>query len=412
MRDRERVVITGLGIVAATGIGIEPFWKHLLNGTSPIRRITLCDVTGLDSQIAGEVPDFDPRRFVHPPGSARHMTRTTQLAVAAARLAVSDARLAKEDLRRDPPIRVVIGVSMGGFDFIEREIRRIAARGLTAMLPSVIGCVNVHPGATIIQQLGLTAELMTVSNSCVGGMDAIMDCAEALRSGTSTIGLAGAVDAPIVSCLMSGFCAARMLTTRNARPELASRPFDAMRDRGVLAEGAAIVVMETLSRARARGAKIYAEILGAGSASDGSEPPLAGLNVSMRRALAESGLLPSDIDFISAHGPSDQDIDRWEVGQIRDVFGADANRVAVSSIKGVTGNPLSAGGPMQIVAAALSFQTGWLPPIANYEYPDPDCDLPFVAGGPRRAEARRILVNAHGMGGVNAALVMAAPPAP
>ncbi len=409
---RERVVITGLGIVADTGIGIEPFWTHLLNGTSPIRHITLCDVTGLDSQIAGEVHGFDPRRFIQPPGAARHMTRTTQLAVAAARLAVADARLASHDLQRAHPIRVVIGVSMGGFDFIEREIRRIAARGLTAMLPSVIGCVNVHPGATIIQQLGLTAELMTVSNSCVGGMDAIIECAEALRTGTSVIGLAGGVDAPIVSCLMSGFCAARMLSTHNARPEKASRPFDAMRDRGVLAEGAAMVAMETLAHARARGANIYAEVLGAGSASDGSEPPLSGLNVSMRRALAESGLLPSDIDVISAHGPSDQDIDRWEVQHIRDVFGADADRVAVTSIKGVTGNPLSAGGPMQVVATALTLHSGWLPPIANYEHPDPDCDLLFISGAPRRAAVRRVLVNAHGMGGVNAALVMAAPPGP
>jgi len=200
-----------------------------------------------------------------------------------------------------------------------------------------------------------------------------------------------------------------MLSVNNAKPERASRPFDAFRDRGVLAEGSAIVVMETLRCARARGARIYAEVLGAGSASDVPARPLSGLGISMRRALTESGLLASDIDFISAHGPSDQDIDRWEVEHIREVFGSAADRLSVTSIKGVTGNPLSAGGPMQVVAGALSFERGWLPPIANYECPDPTCNLPFIVGPPRRAAVRHMLINAHGMGNVNAALVLAAP---
>jgi 3-oxoacyl-[acyl-carrier-protein] synthase II len=405
-----RVVVTGLGVLAANGIGKEAFWDSLLAGRSGIGPVTLCDVAGLESRIAGEVHGFDPRAFIHGRHHPRHITRTAQLAIAASILAVRDARLDADCVDRDVPVAVYMGVSMGGFDFIEREVRRIAARGLPSMHPSVVGCVNVMPGSLVVEHLGLPARLATMSNSCVGGIDAIAAaCAEVQRGG-SDVALAGATDAPVVSCLMAGFSAAKMLSTANEAPEKASRPFDALRDRGVLAEGSAVVVVESLDHALRRGATCYAEFVSAFSSMDGEEGGASGLESTMAGAMNAAGLLPSDVDYVCAHGPSDREIDRVETEMIRRVLGRHADRIPVNSIKGCTGNPLSAGGPMQVVAASLALRKGWIFPTANYEFPDPRCDLDYVPGTARRLACTHAMINAHGMGGVNTSFILRSAP--
>jgi len=406
-----RVVVTGLGVLAANGIGKDAFWESLLAGRSGIGPVTLCDVTGLDSQIAGEVKAFNPRDFLRGALNPRHITRTAQLAIAASGLAARDAGLGPDSIDRDVPVAVFMGVSMGGFDFIEREIRRIAAKGLPSMLPSVVGCVNVMPGSLVVESLGLPAKLATMSNSCVGGIDAIAAACTEVRRGGADVALAGATDAPVVSCLMAGFSAARMLSTRNEVPSQASRPFDALRDRGVLAEGSAVVVVESLDHALHRGATCYAEFVSSFSEMDGDEGPASGLGATMAGSLSAAGLLPSDIDYVCAHGPSDQQIDRVETAMIRRVFGRHAYRIPVTSIKACTGNPLSAGGPMQVVAASQTLRTGWILPTANYEHADPHCDLDYAPGKPRRLDCRHVMINAHGMGGVNTSLILRNPPA-
>ncbi len=401
-----RPVISGLGILAANGTGKEAFWRSLLEGRSGVGPITLCEAGGLSSRVAGEVKDFDPDRYLDGRVRAKRITRTVQLGVAASRLALEDAGLSRADLLRAPPLAIELGVSMSGFDFIEREIRRIAQRGITHMHPSVVGCIAIAAAATVADVLAVPTRISTLSNSCVGGLDALASAAGRVRAGEVDIALAGATDAPVVTCLASGFCAAGMLSTWQGEPHRASRPFDLHHERGVLAEGSAVAVVETYAHARARGAVPYAEILGYGSASDPDPEAGSGLRNSMRLALADAALVGGDLSHIAAHGPSDVEVDRAEVAAIKKVLGRGAYRIPVSSIKGATGNPLAAGAVMQVVAACLAFREGCLPPTVNLETPDPLCDLDFVTGAPRRAEPGRILVNSHGSGRVNSSMVL------
>lgn len=406
MSDKRKVVVTGVGVLAANGIGKDAFWRTLAAGQSGIGRVTLCDAQGLASQIAGEVRDFVPDRFLAPRFKSRHVSRTAQLALSAARLALDDAELDVGRMARSAPVVVSLGISMGGFDFIETEIRRIVEHGLTHMRPSVIGCIHVASVSLIADFLGVPGRISTFSNSCVGGLDAIADVARQIREGDADVGLAGASDAPVVTCLMSGFCAARMLSTRNDHPERASRPFDLHRDRGVLAEGSAVVVLESLGHALARGAAPYMEICAGADAVDAPCRDASGLAEAARQALAHAGMAPADIVGIFAHGPSDIDTDRAECRCIEEVWGRRARSVPVTSIKGCTGNPLAAAGAMQVAAAALSFRNATLPPTANYEVPDPACALDIVAGRGRRFAPGPVVIQAHGMGHVNAAMVV------
>lgn len=406
MIDKRRVVVTGVGVLAANGVGKDDFWSSLIEGKSGIRRATLCDVTGLDSRIAGEVPGFDPERFLAPCFKPRHVSRTAQLALAAMRLAVDDAALGFPAMARSGPVLISLGISMGGLDIAEREIRRMAAKGLAATRPSGVGSIHVASASLIAEFIGIPARINTISNSCVGGLDAIMDAARQVREGAADVALAGAADASVVSSLMSGLCAARMLSTRNDQPERASRPFDLHRDRGVLAEGSAVLVLETLDGALARGAMPYMEVIAGADAVDAPARVMSGLEICIREALAHAGLSTGDIGYIQAHGPSDRDLDRAECACIRSVWGRHAMEIPVTSIKGCTGNALAAAGAMQMAAAALAFRHRAIPPTANHEVTDPACALDIVATRARACRPRHALIHAHGIGHVNAAAVV------
>ncbi len=406
MIGKNRVVITGLGVLAANGIGKDAFWNSLLAGESGIGPITLCNVDNLSSTIAGEVKNFDVNSFLPTKVKAKRLSRNTQLVAAASFLALQDAQIDHTQLELTAPLALSLGISMPGFDFIETEIRRIVKKGNQFMLPTVIGCIHIASASVVADLIGLPCTINVLSNSCVGGVDAIAKTFFDLRDGRADIALAGGSDAPIETSLVSGFCAARMLCTENDAPEKVSRPFDLKRTLGVLAEGSCIVVLETLDHALDRGAKPYAEVVGYGTATDPTAEAGSGLEVSMRQALDNAALESHRINHISAHAPSDLNIDRMETHAIKHVFGDHAYKIPVNSIKGATGNPLAAGGAMQIASASLEIENQCVHPTINYSKEDPDCDLDYVPGSARHVSVEHALVNSHGIGRVNSSLIL------
>ncbi len=398
---RNRVVITGIGILAPNGIGLEEFWDSILTGRSGIGPITLFDASKLESRIAGEVKNFDPLDYIEPELKPRRMARHTQLAYAASMMALEDAGFDFGTLELPSPVPVLIGVSMNSMDVLERALE--AVRDDKANRISPITCaasLPQGPANVIADRIGACAHAKTVSAACPSGLDAIADAAAMIRGGLADIAIAGGSDAPISPIAMASFTAADLSSFRNSDPEKASRPFDIDRDSGVISEGAGVFVLENLEAAQAREARPYLEIVGYAKQRD-RDPmnPGSGLEDSMRMALANAGRTIGDVDYISAYGPGHPVLDAIEVAVIKRVFGQEAYCLPVSSIKGVTGNALAAGGPLQLAACALTIRDGLIAPTANYELPDPDCDLDFVPNRPRRFDVRCALINVRGLGG-------------
>ena len=408
MIKRNRVVITGIGILAPNGIGVEPFWESLLAGRSGIGPITLFDASEFKSRIAGEVKAFNPSDYIEPELKPRRMARHTQLSYAATMMALKDAGFNLSKLELPSPTPVIIGISTSAIDVIESVHFSLQNNGPNrAPTTSAYASIPQAAANTIADRIGASAHAATVSSACPSGLDAVADAAEMIRSGEAEIAIAGGADAPITPLTMASFIAGGLSSYRNSDPQKASRPFDLERDSGVIAEGAGVFVLEDLERAEARGARAYLEIGGYGKQRDlDSAKPGSGLEDSMTIALANAGRAPSDIDYISAYGPSHPVLDAMEVGAIRKVFRERAYCLPVSSIKGVTGNPLSAAGPFQVTACALSFRDQIIPPTANYEVRDPDCDLDFVPNRPRKAKLNCALVNVRGIGGSASTLVV------
>jgi len=408
MSKRNRVVVTGMGILAPNGIGLEAFWSSILAGRSGIGPITHFDPVGLKSRIAGEVKNFNPWNYIEAELKPKRMARHTQFAYAATVMALRDAGLEFQDLPSDGPIPVVIGVSTSALDIIENVFRDSSARGLDGVAPTSLSASKPQAAANIIaDRIGACANATTVSSACPSGLDAVAAAAAMIRSGEAEFAIAGGADAPITQHGFASFIASDLCSTRNDEPERASRPFDLLRDSGVISEGAGMFVLENLERAQARGARIYLEISGYATQRDlHPEDPASGLVSSMDLALGNSGQGIGDVDYISAYGPSHPVLDAAEVRFIKQVFGKRANSLPVSSIKGVTGNPLAAGGPLQIAACALSFRDQRIAPTANYEVPDPACDLDFVPNKSRRAKLDCMLLNVRGLGGSASSLVV------
>ena len=404
---RNRVVITGMGILAPNGIGNDKFWESLLAGRSGIGPITLFDASDLKSRIAGEVKNFDPHDYIEPELKPKRMARHTQFAYAAAMMALKDAGLEVSEADLPSPTPVVVGVSTSAMDIIERSISNFAERGENGISPTAVGALTPQAAANVIaDRIGVHAHASTVSSACPSGLDALAIAATMIESGAAELAIAGGADAPITKHTFAAFIATGMSSCRNGEPERASRPFDLERDSGVISEGAGMFVLEDLERAEARGARSYLEINGyARQRDDIPENPGSGLLGSMRLALANSSRSIDAIDYICAYGPGHPVLDAAEVRYIKEVFGKRAYSIPISSIKGVTGNPLAAGGPLQVAACALSLRDQIIPPTANYELPDPDCDLDFVPR-PRKAKLDSILLNVRGLGGSASSLVV------
>ena len=414
--EAQRVVITGMGALSPLGLSVPELWEGLLAGRSGIGPITQFDASGLPVRIAGEVKGFDPTVALSPK-EARRMARCSQFAVVAALEAVRDAGFPSFP---DPErVGTLIGVGMGGYEVADRQIQIFRTQGLTRVSPfALVASIPNMPSHHVSVYFGARGPIATVAAACATGAQAIGEAAEWIRRGIADVVICGGGEA-----LIAGFAAMRALSTRNEEPERASRPFDADRDGFVYAEGAGILVLERLSHARARGARIYAEVLGYGNAADAHhvtapEPDGAGAARAMRWALEDAGLGPEDIDYINAHGTSTRLNDPIETAAIKQVFGEAAYRIPISATKSMIGHTMGAAGALGAIAAVLTLTSGWIHPTINYETPDPACDLDYVPNTARRAEVRAAMVNAFGFGGHNVALVLGRwppsdnPPAP
>lgn len=408
MPRKNQVVVTGIGIVAPNGIGKEAFWESLLTGRSGIGPITLFDASLFKSRIAGEVKNFDPTEYIEPEMKPKRMGRQTQFAYASAMMALKDAGFDLASSEFPSPTPVIIGVSSSAIDVLERAYQAVQKNGPNRVPPASVNQMIPQAAAnTIADRIGACAHAATLSSACPSGLDAIADAADMIRAGEAEIAIAGGADTSVTPLALSMFIAGGLSSYRNSEPEKASRPFDLSRDSGVLSEGACVVILENSERAEARGARAYLEIIGYGKQRDADpEKPASGLEESMKIALANAAAVTTEIDHICAYGPGHPVLDASEVRAIKKVFGDYAYSIPINSIKGVTGNAMAAGGPFQLTATALAIRDNQISPTANYEIPDPLCDLNFVANRPRKALINRALINVRGIGGSAATMIV------
>jgi len=403
-----RVVITGAGIVGPLGNDVETAWRRLVAGESGIGRITRFDPSHVTSQIAGEVKDFDPADFMDR-RAARRMDAYSQYAVAAARQAVDDAGLDVAAEAED--IGAVVASGGGGLRTFEEQQRALFERGPGAISPFFATMMIPNMGAANVSlHLGTKGPLQAVSSACAAGAGGIGDAFEIVRRGAAVAMLAGGADAAVNETGLAAFGAMRALSTRNDAPEEASRPFDAGRDGFVIAEGAAILVLEDLDHARARGARVLAEIVGYGMSSEAFHVALpdesgASQARAMLAALREAGLTPDAVDYVNAHGTATWAGDIAETRALKIVFGARAPRVPVSSTKSMTGHPLGASGAMEALFCVRAITDGVVPPTINLTEPDPECDLDYVPGVARSLPVGVAMSNSFGFGGHDVSLV-------
>ncbi|MEX2606905.1 MAG: beta-ketoacyl-[acyl-carrier-protein] synthase family protein [Kiritimatiellia bacterium] len=405
-----RVVITGMGILAPNGNSLDAFWRNTLNAVSGIAEITRFPIDDFPVKIAGEVKNFNLERFV--PTSVKvkpkRMGLHTQFGIAATHMAIRHAGLSIGQLKDIEPIGVFLGVSTSAIDVIEKGKEVLMNRGPSKVSPYIVGACQPHAVVSeIVGTLGIATMRRTLASACPAGLESIANALEYISTGQGNIVICGGVDAPITPLTMASFHLSGMIRDHNRPPHEASRPFDADRQGGLPAEGAGIFVVESLRNAQSRGALPLAEIIGYGNFSDNfGAIPGEGLTDSMQISLDNAGILPEDIDYINAHGPSDPIIDRMETENIKKIFGNRAYRIPVSSIKGVTGNPLAAAGPMQVAATVMGMNENRIPPTANYHTPDPDCDLYYVPNRPIKSTISRAMINLHGLGGGNSTLIL------
>ena len=407
MKKRNRAVVTGMGALAPNGTGLKAFWRSLIAGESGIGPITLFDPSGHRTRIAGEVKDFDPLDYMPAKWKPKRMARHTQLAFAATQMALRNANYDPAS-ESDSVLPVCIGVSTSALDVIERGFYELQERGPRRVNSGVVS--NCQPQAAahlIAQKLGVETQAITVSSACPSGIDAIAMAVDRVRLGEVEIAIGGGADAPVTPLTMASFASAGLSSFANAEPKRASRPYDQGSDSGVISEGAGVVVIESAEHAMARGANIFLEITGYATQMDHDpEAPFIGLEQTMRLALANACRQPQEVDYICSYGPGHPVLDLAESKVIRRVFGEQAERVPISSIKGVTGNPLSAAGPFQLIACALAFQHNLIPPTANHETPLAGCELDFVPHKARKALLRCALINVRGLGGGNSSMVV------
>jgi 3-oxoacyl-[acyl-carrier-protein] synthase II len=408
----ERVVVTGLGAVSPLGLTAEASWQGVLAGRSGIAPITLFDASVLPSRIAGEVHGFDPLATLQRK-DAKRLDRFAQLAVAAAAQAVDEARLSPGAEDRDR-IGVMIGSGIGGIETLEMQMFGVFERGVDRLSPFFVPMMicDMASGAVSIH-LGFGGPNSCVVTACATGTNAIGDAAAVIRRGDAAVMLAGGAEAAITRMSVGGFCAMRALSTRNEEPQQASRPFDRDRDGFVIAEGAAVLILESLTHARARGARILAEVVGYGMSADAYHmtqpaPGGAGAARAMAAALRAGGLVPEQVDYINAHGTSTPPNDRCETQAIKTVFGEHAYRVPISSTKSMTGHMLGAAGAIEAMFCVQAIRDGKIPPTINRCTPDPDCDLDYVTEGPRPLAVKVAMSNSFGFGGHNATIVLRA----
>ncbi|PKO23476.1 MAG: beta-ketoacyl-[acyl-carrier-protein] synthase II [Chloroflexi bacterium HGW-Chloroflexi-1] len=410
--DSQRVVVTGIGAVTPIGHDVPSSWAALLAGRSGVGPITQFDTTNFKVHIAAEVRDFDPTRFVDK-REARRMDRFLHFAAAAAQEALADAQLdmARQDPRR---VGVVVGSGIGGVHTLLEQQEILVERGPHRVSPFTIpGLMLNGASAHISIMLGARGPNLALATACSTGTHALGEAAAIIRRGSADVVIAGGSEAAIVPLAIAGFENMGALSTRNDAPTRASRPFDADRDGFVMGEGAGIVVLERLDRALARGAHIYAALVGYGATADAyhiAAPAEDGVGAAecMQMALADADLPPTTaVDYINAHGTSTPLNDAGETRAIKAVFGEHAYRLAVSSSKSMTGHLMGAAGAIEAIFCLLAIRDQVLPPTINYETPDPACDLDYVPNQARRATVNVTMSNSFGFGGHNGTVMFA-----
>ncbi len=412
-QGQPRVVITGIGMISPLGHTAAASWESLLRGRSGIGPITQFDPTQFDfpSRIAGEVKNFNPKAYMDFK-EARRMSRASQLAVAATRMALADANL-PEPVPDPERVGVLVGTGVGGFEVADRALQTLRGKGFNRVSPfAMTGFLPNMPSHHVSLVSGALGPISTVAAACATGTQAIGEAAEFIRRGTADVVITGGAEGLIHEAAIAGFGAMRALSTHyNDRPEKASRPFDKDRDGFVLSEGAGILVMESLVHARARQARIYAELLGHASSSDAfhvaaPDPQGAGAARAMGWTLDDGGVTTDDVDYINAHGTSTPMNDKTETLAIKKLFGERAYEIPISSNKSVLGHAMGATGAIEAIFSAFTIHHGVIPPTWNYETPDLECDLDYVPNAPRRADVRVVLSNSFGLGGQNACLTL------
>ena len=403
-----RAVVTGLGAVTPLGLDARSTWDAAVAGRSGVGFIKSFDASGYPVRIASEVKGFDAVAVVGPK-DARRLERNVVLAVAAAREAWKDAGVEKVDPAR---AGILIGSAIGGVMGVLEQNEVLRERGYTRVSPWFLPNVLVDSASgQVAIDLGLRGPNYAPVSACATGSHAVGEAAEVIRRGDADVVLAGGTEACMHPVILAGFCAMRGLVAEEQDPTRASRPFDATRAGFVMGEGACVLVVEELERARARGARVYAEVLGYGGSNDAHhmaqpDPESVGVAEMMRGALERTGVDPARVGYINAHGTSTPQGDLAETKAIKSVFGDHAYRLAVSSTKSVTGHLFGAAGAVEAMMCVLALHEGVLPPTINYRTPDPECDLDYVPNEARRVQVEVALSNAMGLGGHNACVLL------
>jgi len=406
---QRRVVVTGVGAVTPLGLTMNETWTAALAGKSGIAKITRFPTEGYDVTFAGEVKNFNPDLYVHKK-EQKKMDLFIQYAMASTKMALEDAKL---EITPELGERAgtIIGVGMGGLPSIEEQHQKLLERGPGRLSPFFIPMVITNLAAGQISiQYGLKGPNFAVTSACASGANAVGEAVKYIRDGDCDVMIAGGAESTVCTMAVGGFAAMKALSTRNDAPEKASRPFDKDRDGFVLAEGAAVLILESLEHAEKRGAKILCEVTGYGVSSDAYHmtnpaPGGAGGALAMTRALKDAGLRPEDIQYLNAHGTSTPVGDGLESAGIKSVFGDHAKKLWVSSTKSMTGHTLGAAGAIESAFCVLAIRDQIVPPTINLENPSEDCDLDYVAGQARDGKILNVVNNSFGFGGTNACLV-------
>ena len=404
-----RVVITGLGVVAPLGNTVDVFWDNLIAGKCGVEKITAFDPSPFDTQIAAQVKDFDPLPAFPSPKEIRRTDRYSQFGIYAAWQALKDSGI---DLSKTDPDHVgaFIGSGIGGLQTTSEQLKVLFDRGPGRLSPFMIPMLISNMASGLVSMyLNLRGPNFATCSACATANHAIGEAWRTIKMGDANVMFAGGAEATIVPIGIGGFCAMRAMSTRNDAPQKASRPFDKERDGFVMGEGAGVVVLEELEHAKARGARIYAELAGYGNTADAHHltapsPGGEGAARCMKMALRNGGLNLTDITYVNAHGTSTPQGDIAETQAIKTVFGDYARKLAVSSTKGATGHMLGAAGAVETIVCVKAIETDIVPPTINYETPDPECDLDYVPNTARKMKVNAIVNNSFGFGGHNATI--------
>jgi len=406
---KRRVVVTGLGALTPLGSSVSESWAGAVAGKSGIGPITRFDASAFNAKIAGEIKNFDPLRYVDKK-EVRRYDNFAIYALAASQMALEDAALTiSPDIAER--VGVIIGSGMGGVQTIEDEIKVLNTSGPRRLSPFAVPAIIANLGSGHVSiRFGAKGPISCTVTACASGTTAIGDAYKTIAYGDADVMITGGVEAAVTPLGIGGFCAMKALSTRNDEPEKASRPFDKARNGFVLSEGCGVLILEEMSFALNRGAKIYAEIVGYGCTSDAfhlAAPPPGheGAGRSMRLAIKDAGLKTTDIDYINAHGTSTPLNDLYETQAIKDLFGEHTKNMLISSTKSMTGHMLGATGAVEAIFSIKAIQEGVIPPTINLDNPDDGCDLDFVPNVARHKEINTAMSNSFGFGGVNAVVI-------